>query len=270
MKLAYIGGGIYKEIAPLENTDDDNNDVENDLEGTGLLDCTDVGSVEDDDGLDVNSNYENEDQEDSHEHDFDTDPQESMSTAQPSSDVEQDLGELPDSLAKQDIVPSMSTSNDDSHEHLNMNNPLDLLKQIYDVDAGYVSNDSDVQITAVSIPDKPIPTIVGKVHRSCSYQCYLCGFKAEMQVTFVKHFSNDHPNDKFKCDFCNNKFDSCNGLFKHERSHQYLHYKCLFCGHRTQFPYQMDAHSKTHTKKGLEKCDLCEKHFMSKASKKSH
>ena len=269
VKLAYIGDGIYKEIAPLQTQDEDNNDVEQDLEGTGLLDDDpDVShSADEKDGEQFDSDYgehsdeQNEDPNDSREHDFDND-----STSLDETQT-QDVANGHDS-PKPDQIPS--TSNDAVNKDGNVEQAMDLTKDMYDVDPGYESHDSDLIITAVSIPDKPVPTIMGKVHRSRSYKCYLCGFKSEMQKTFVKHFSTDHPNDKFKCDFCTSKFDSCNGLFKHERSHQYLRYKCLFCGHRTQFPYQMEAHSKTHTKKDLEKCDLCDKYFTCKASKKSH
>ena len=130
---------------------------------------------------------------------------------------------------------SMDTLDTASHESLT-DAQIDLTNE---EDAGY---DSDVLITAVSIPEKVDPTIMGKVHRSREYNCYICHFKSQMQITFVKHFEKEHSGQKYHCDFCAAPFDSCNGLFKHERSHQYLRYECKLCGHRTQFPYQMKAH----------------------------
>ena len=91
-----------------------------------------------------------------------------------------------------------------------------------------------------------------------------------MQVTFVTHFTSQHPAQPYQCDFCPGTFKSCNGLFKHECSHQYLHYKCDLCGHKTQFPYQMKAHQRVHSGEGLVKCDLCECAFASKSSKVAH
>ena len=93
-------------------------------------------------------------------------------------------------------------------------------------DDGYVSDstngDSDVMFVGISVPAKPVATIVSKVQRSRSYKCYLCGFVSELQVTFVKHFTTKHPGQSFKCDFCDGLFQTCNGLFKQERSHQYM------------------------------------------------
>ena len=91
-----------------------------------------------------------------------------------------------------------------------------------------------------------------------------------MQVTFVTHFTSQHPAQLYQCDFCPGTFKKCNGLFKHERSHQYLRYKRDLCGHKTQFPYQMKAHQRVHSGQGLVKCNLCERAFASKSSKVAH
>ena len=143
-----------------------------------------------------------------------------------------------------------------------------------DEDAGYVSDstdgDSDVKFVGISVPAKPVATIVGKVSCSCSYKCYLCRFGSKLQVTFVQHFTMKHPGQLFKCDFCDGMFQTCNGLFKHERSHQYMRYRCDSCGHRTQFLYQMKAHYKVHSHSDLVKCDLCDRQSACKSSKVAH
>ena len=141
---------------------------------------------------------------------------------------------------------------------------------VMDVDDGYESANSDIVFVGISVPDKPHPSIVGRVHRSRSYKCYLCRFIAEMQVTFVDHFTKTHPGAQYKCDYCSSMFKSCNGLLKHERSHQYLRYKCDLCGKRAQFPYQMTNHYKVHSRVGLEKCQHCDYEFSCKLSKISH
>ena len=58
IKLAYIGLGVYKEIAPLKVGSDETEEVEEDLSGTGLLQ--------------EDSSDENPDVTDSREHDFDS------------------------------------------------------------------------------------------------------------------------------------------------------------------------------------------------------
>ena len=145
----------------------------------------------------------------------------------------------------------------------------------HDDDDGYGSedhdsDDSDVILIGITVPDKPLGSIAGIVHRSQSYKCYLCGFQSEMQVTFVTHFSSQHQGMPFQCDFCQGSFKTCNGLFKHERSHQYLQYKCDLCEHKTQFPYQMKAHHRVHSGQGLLQCDLCQQKFTCKSLKIAH
>ena len=131
-----------------------------------------------------------------------------------------------------------------------------------DEDAGYVSDgtdgDSDVKFVRITVPAKPVASVVGKVSRSRSYKCYLCGFGSKLQVTFIQHFTTKHPGQLFKCDFCDRMFQTCNGLFKHERSHQYMRYRCDLCGHKMQFLYQMKAQYKVHSHSGLVQCDLCD------------
>ena len=141
-----------------------------------------------------------------------------------------------------------------------------------DEDGGYGSDDddSDAILVSITVPDKPLGSIVGKVQWSRSYKCYLCGFQSEMQVTSVTHFSSQQPGLPYQCDFCQGTFKTCNCLFKHEHSHQYLCYKCDLCRHKTQFPYQMKAHHVVHSGKGLLQCDLCECKFACKSSKIAH
>ena len=277
IKLAYIGSGVYKEIAPLNIGTDETDEVEKDLAGTGLLQ---------EDSSDENP--ENPDVTDSRENDFDseddrdvsggshTDPsndkgyddatdenhEQTNVSNEDAQDSQMDVSAGSNTVPSNEDVDPQEQTHEQSNDETN-DDALDLTVN----DDGY---DSDVKITGVSIPDKPNPTIAGRVHRSRSYQCYICQFKSEMQVTFVEHFQTNHKGSPYKCDFCSSSFTSSNGLFKHERSHQYMRYRCDLCGHRMQFPYQMKAHQRTHSHTGLIKCDLCDKHFASDSSKNAH
>ena len=62
-----------------------------------------------------------------------------------------------------------------------------------------------------------------------NYTYYLCLQQFDMQSSFVTHFNSDHADTQYKCDFCDMYFESSNGLFKHQRSHLYLKYKCDVC-----------------------------------------
>ena len=144
-----------------------------------------------------------------------------------------------------------------------------------DEDNGYRSDnhdsdDSDVLLVSITVPDKCPGSIVGKVQWSRWYKCYLCGFQSEKQVTFVTHFLSQHPGLPYQCDFCQETFKTCDSLSKHEHSHQYLCYKCDLCGHKTQFPYQIKAHYSFHSGQGLLQCDLCECKLACKLSKIAH
>ena len=103
-----------------------------------------------------------------------------------------------------------------------------------------------------------------------TYACYLCGETFEMQSSFVNHFRAQHPNDAFKCEFCPSLFRSSNGLFKHERSHLYMKYKCDTCYRFFQFPYQLKIHTVQHTGIGHHQCTQCTRTFGSKCSRVFH
>ena len=91
-----------------------------------------------------------------------------------------------------------------------------------------------------------------------------------MQSAFVSHFRGKHPNDLLKCEFCTSVFESSNRLFKHERSHLYMKYKCNVCSRLFQFPYQIKIHSVQHTGLSQHQCGQCTKTFGSKCSKVFH
>ena len=111
---------------------------------------------------------------------------------------------------------------------------------------------------------------IDRVKHDRKYSCYICGSEFEKQASFVSHQYDQHPNDLFKCEFCDNYFESANGLFKHQRSHLYMKHTCPDCKKFFQFPYQLKAHQSQHTGMGKHQCGLCEKSFGAKCSKDFH
>ena len=289
IKLAYVGQGVYKFIVPLDaqtekqaeedavnnNVQKENNDesdLEKDLAETRLL-----PTEESSDEGDSTVNH-------SREHDFDGENVESHSDARDTMDVDktdQSADQAQDSVSNTSSMDIDNTdqSAENAQEPLQKTSSTDTSSETKtsedsgssDEDAGYVSDgsdgDSDVKFVRISVPAKPVATIVSKVSCSCSYKCYLCGFSSELQVTFIQHFATQHPGQLFKCDFCDGMFQTCNGLFKHKRSRQYMRYQCDLCGHRMQFLYQMKAHYKVHSHSDLVQCDLCDRKFACKSSK---
>ena len=262
----------------MQKENDDKSDLEKDLAEKGLL-PTEESSDEGDSIVN-----------DSRENDFDGENVESRSDAGDTMDVDktdQSADQAKDSVNNTssmgiDNTDNTDQSTDNTQEPLQKTSHMDTFTETTtsedsgsaDEDAGYVSDgsdgDSDVKFLGISVPAKPVATIVGKVSQSCSYKCYLCGFGSELQVTFIQHFTMKHPGQLFKCDFCDGMFQTCNGLFKHERLHQYMRYQCDLCGHRMQFLYQMKAHYKVHSHSDLVQCDLCDRQFACKSSKVAH
>ena len=128
------------------------------------------------------------------------------------------------------------------------------VKVTVDASDAIVISDDETQQPNQPVPALPaVPVPVAKkvkyhhIKHDCNYSCYLCDETFEMQSSFVTHFRATHPNDLLKCDFCASTFQSSNGLFKHERSHLYMKYKCDVCSRLFQFPYQLKIHNIQHT-----------------------
>ena len=142
-----------------------------------------------------------------------------------------------------------------------------------DVEQSQVTNnadvDSDCYIESVQPGTAPKKNVDRVVHEH-KYNCYLCLETFTMQKSFVLHFQEKHPNDRFKCEFCDSDFQTANGLFKHERSHEYLKHPCTFCSKKFQFPYQLEHHKRQHTGLGCIGCTQCTKTFGAKCSRDFH
>ena len=112
--------------------------------------------------------------------------------------------------------------------------------------------------------------IVKRVHRDRQYTCHVCQKVLEMQTLFTKHMTTEHPDSPFKCDFCPKILKSANGLFKHQRSHQYLKHQCEDCQKRFQFPGQLKRHTKLHTKQNMYPCLHCPRQFTDNSTMMIH
>ena len=101
----------------------------------------------------------------------------------------------------------------------------------------------------------------GKKIRQRKYKCKLCDNVSEQQKEHNKHMRTKHKDKKFQCFHCDREFISDSALYKHERSHFNLPYGCSHCPKRFQFPGQIEAHLKVHTKKEMYKCLHCPRLF---------
>ena len=99
-----------------------------------------------------------------------------------------------------------------------------------------------------------MPFKTKRIERTDPYVCHLCLKEFEIQSSYVKHMTEDHPDEPLQCDKCNAYYSSLNGLFKHIRSHRYMKYKCDGCKKCFQFPYQINNHLKMHTGSNLYPC----------------
>ena len=268
--LAYVGDFGFKEISTelieqlsepecdSDSLDDEVSGEQEDLAGTGLLD------------------EENDEQSDSNTNN--TAP--SQESNEDNTNTNNTLDIKPPVLAKFHFASDTIVIDPDEKSHeddTNSNNLVDikppvLVKFRFASDTIVIDSDSDAEdaheddATDV-IFDRYNPPKYGRTQHQCRYDCYVCNETFEMQQSFVVHFQSRHPTDPFKCCFCSGDFQSPNGLFKYERSHEYMKYLCIVCAKRFQFPYQLTNHQTVHTGLGRHKCDSCEKTFGSKCSR---
>ena len=100
-----------------------------------------------------------------------------------------------------------------------------------------------------------------QVPRQRRHTCHLYDKLFDMQCNFTKHHKIEHPDDPYKCEHCEKMLETPNGLFKHQRSHNYLKHGCDICHKQFQFPKQKKIHECIHMKEGLYRCLHCDQHF---------
>ena len=162
------------------------------------------------------------------------------------------------------VIDPDDNDNKESNEHdTNNDNSVDikppvLAKFHFASDTIVIDSDSDTEDVVQDknahdddatdvIFERYYPPKYGRTQRQCRYDCYVCNETFEMQQSFVVHFQSRHLKVPFKCAFCSGDFQSPNGLFKHERSLEYMKYLCIVCSKRFQFPYQLTTHQTVHT-----------------------
>ena len=100
-----------------------------------------------------------------------------------------------------------------------------------------------------------------RVPRQRRHTCHLCDKSFEMQCNLTKHHKVEHPDDPYKCEHFEKMLETPNGLFKHQRSQNYLKHGCDICDKHFQFRKQKKIHERIHMKEGLYRCLHCDWHF---------
>ena len=253
LKLAYVGNYTFKELstetAPEQLSETEPKDTSNDssdfsddglesdkddLEGTGLL--GNQNSEHEDSGI------ENNEQE------------------------QEDVKPLLRALINFDSTLPIVIDSDSDVEPSKVTNGQDKAEAI---DTTNADVDSDCFIESFQ-PGNPPKQNVDRVVCERKYTCYLCQETFTMQKSFILHFQEKHPDDLFQCEYCQSQFKMANGLFKHERSHEYLKHTCPFCSKKFQFPYQLAHHKRQHTGIGRIGCTKCPKTFGAKCLRDFH
>lgn len=84
------------------------------------------------------------------------------------------------------------------------------------------------------------------------------------------HLRQYHPTFHYTCKYCNRKYQTYNGWYKHEAQHRPSKWVCEFCGKELQFQKQLSTHRKTHTGKNLYPCTHCGKTYTTNLLMKRH
>ena len=100
-----------------------------------------------------------------------------------------------------------------------------------------------------------------------------CPEKKGSKIALLKHIATDHKKFCFKCRYCEKRYQTFIGRYKHEKYH--LHgkpYGCQYCPKSFLFKGERDEHLRKHTQKNLWKCELdtCDKEYASKRAMKAH
>ena len=160
-------------------------------------------------------------------------------------------------------APDGSSVSNNPDESSAASNPQDSSVSNNPDEPSAASNPQDVASTSTS-------TRYNRTYLERSYKCHLCDLQTEIQIVYIKHMSDKHPDEQVPCRYCGKLFQTTNGLFKHERSHLYLNHKCQQCSYKAQFPYQLQQHQRTHTQQNMWMCAHCDKVFACKSSRNTH
>ena len=100
-----------------------------------------------------------------------------------------------------------------------------------------------------------------------------CSEKKGSKKALLKHIATEHKKFRFQCRYCEKKYQTFTGRYKHEKYH--LHgkpYACQYCPKSFLFEGERDEHLCKHTRKNLWICELdnCDKGYASKRAMKAH
>ena len=173
----------------------------------------------------------------------------------------------PTNLKEEDpIAPDLSDPSD-----LELNTPKS------DKESDYINDEEDAKNVEKIETDSGNITIkkhglIKRERKTKVIICPACTETLHSQSKMNHHMKKEHPNLKFQCSMCDEMYKTYNACYRHCNRHFQLRYECNKCDHKSQFPHQMQAHLRTHTKKQLIPCTWrgCTRKFTSKKSMWQH
>ena len=149
-----------------------------------------------------------------------------------------------------------------------------------DIEGSKSDHESDYENT---VPTKNIKTSDGKlsiqqhgipkrVRKIKKITCPICDKVVFTQKKMNQHMKEDHPRFKFCCSYCQMRYDTYKGCYRHTQRHFKLKHVCDICQKECQYPGELHAHKRLHTKTGLYPCTYrgCTRKFVSKKSMWQH
>ena len=100
--------------------------------------------------------------------------------------------------------------------------------------------------------------------------CEFCGEQCRSQCAYIRHRTEYHPGQPYFCKYCNRKYLSANGCYKHEWYHSALGCTCVICGRKFKLQSELGDHLPTHDTSTKVSCKNCGKLFSTRCTLKRH
>ena len=91
--------------------------------------------------------------------------------------------------------------------------------------------------------------------------CPFCGEVCQSKRKYLKHQTEQHPDEPFHCKVCLKEYKTYNGCYKHEQSHLPKKHHCPVCGQAFTYKNQLDRHMPNHDPSLKVPCEECGKGF---------
>ncbi|KAM3955995.1 uncharacterized protein ACR2FA_010050 [Aphomia sociella] len=102
-----------------------------------------------------------------------------------------------------------------------------------------------------------------------SYKCRVCEMEFHNEDLVVKHHRDNHNEDGYACDVCQDTFLTKKMCQLHRRSKHKSSKCCPLCNKRLGHNTDMKKHMLTHTSVSFE-CDICHKKYRSESGMRTH